>query len=92
MTNKRYRSFKAKPGEIRCQYGKPPDDQPDICYAWGDGTERQDSRLISHVFRRPLEWEGAPMGWSFLDELKARGYDLTTIKFSISKTTCKHDN
>lgn len=79
---------KAKPGELKAQWGKQPDDSPDLCYAWGGtGAQRCDAHLIHQVFtcdrygfkgyddREP----------SFLKELEKRGYDITTFRFSIKQ-------
>ena len=83
---KRFRSPKAKPGELKAQWGKLPHDTPDLCYAWGDGVSRADGHLLHNVLSgerfRPGSFERDP---SLLDELKARGYDLTTLKISIQK-------
>ena len=92
---KRYRAPKAKPGQLKMQYGKLPDDNPDLCVAWGDGCGREDSRLLHNMFcskRQRMtfgderEKEG-PVAFdqSFVDELASRGYDITTLKFSVQK-------
>jgi hypothetical protein len=75
----------AKPGELCAFYGKLPHDQPDVIYAWGEGCSKRDSALLFSVFgsKRP-DWQGQLQD-SLLDDLKARGYDLSTIKFSIRK-------
>lgn len=83
---KRYRTPKAKDGQLKAQWGKLPHETPDLIYVWGDGVPRCDSRLLYNIFSMkrfpPGSFEADP---SFLDELKARGYDLTTIKFSVEK-------
>ena len=65
---------KVKPGELKVQYGKvKASNSPDICYCRGEGTLRADVRLLDNVFS------------NLYDELEKRGYDLTTLKFSIYK-------
>lgn len=84
---KRYRAFKAKPGEIRLGFGKAPGELPDICFAWGEGTHKWDAKFINYIFCSPRPKIGATPSFeiSVIDELQARGYDITTIKFSIQK-------
>lgn len=89
---KRWRAPKAKPGELVARWGKV-DGMVDVCYNWGDGIGKCDASLLNTViackrFRPSLNnpggYEADP---SFLDELTARGYDLTTLRFSIQKKT-----
>ena len=77
---KRWRSPKAKDGELKVQYGKLPLDSPDIIYVGGNGTSRPDRRLLHYIFSL-----GHFDGKSLYEELESRGYDLTTLKFSIQK-------
>ncbi|MEJ2043675.1 MAG: hypothetical protein P8X74_03740 [Reinekea sp.] len=86
MSKKRYRAPKAKDGELKAQWGKLPYDNPNLCYAWGDGIPKCDGRLLHYMFAgkrySPIDktWDD-----SFIEELEKRGYDLTTLKFSIQK-------
>lgn len=83
---KRYREPKAKPGELKAQWGKLKYDTPDLCYAWGDGCSKADSHLIHNVFSSGRFHPGSfEQDKSLLEELEERGYDLTTMKFSIQK-------
>lgn len=93
---KRYRAPKAKPGELKMQWGKLPGDSPDMCFCWGDGCSKRDGALLHYLLaskrQRMLYGEeqrqaGANVAFdpSFIEELEARGYDLTTFKFSIQK-------
>lgn len=91
---KRIRNIKPKPGELVMFWGKLPHDSPDVCYAWGAaGANKCDGSLLNHVIGSPRmriaygaerEKQG-PYVWdkSLLDELKARGYDITTLRFYI---------
>lgn len=91
MANKRtWRAPKAKPGELVMRWGKMPHDTPEMCYAWGEGASQRDTVLLHVVIAsqhpdpvvQPLFSKMKP---SLLEELEARGYDLTTLKFSILK-------
>lgn len=87
----RFRKPKLKDGELRMYYGKLPGDSPDVIYAWqGDRSMKRDSAMLHYMlgtrrpdpFKQPMFSEMLP---SFIEELEARGYDITTIKFSIMK-------
>lgn len=83
---KRFRAPKAKPGELKAQYGKLPHDKPDLCFAWGEGVDSADARLLNDALtskrHRPMAnvWDD-----SLIEELEKRGYDITTLKFSVQK-------
>lgn len=95
---KRWRSPKAKDGELKAQWGKiDRHNNPDLCYAWGKGIGKCDAHLLHNVLsskRCATNWD-APLGsprilWtkyepSFLEELEDRGYDLTTLKVIVQK-------
>ncbi len=89
--SKRLRAPRAKPGELKAQWGKLPHDRPDICYVWGDGISKADSHLLHNVLtgrRLRIGFIGEEqhvIDPSFMEELETRGYDITTLKFSISK-------
>lgn len=96
MSEKKWRSPRAKTGELKAQYGKLPDDSPDIVFAWGEGCSRTDAHLLHNVINSErcyldIEKVGKddPMPVSYdkslVDELEARGYDITTLKISIQK-------
>lgn len=95
---KRYRAPKAKPGELKAQWGKWPGDLPELCYVWGAGISKRDANLMHDMLcekRARLAFGddrlklGPPIIYdkSFLQELEARGYDITTLRFSIQKKT-----
>lgn len=89
---KRLRRPKLKDGELRIYWGRDPHDKtPDVMLAWqGDRSMKADTNLLHYVmcskrpdpFARPLFSKMEP---SFIEELQSRGYDITTIKFSIMK-------
>jgi hypothetical protein len=66
------------------------DQMGDVLYEWGEGCKSADGSLLHWVLgcEHPrMSTGGMPMEWdqSFLKELHARGYDLTTLRFSIRK-------
>lgn len=94
---KKFRAPRAKPGQLKMQWGQLPGDNPDMCFCWGDGCSKRDGNLLHYMLaskrQRVVYGEekdkngGSPVVFdkSFLEELEARGYDLTTFKFSIQK-------
>lgn len=82
LKHKRFRLPTAKPGELRVAYGKERFDRPDVFYCHGaHGADRSDARLLSHFFE---EVKGLT-GKTLRQELEERGYDITTIKFSVQQ-------
>jgi len=87
----RYRTPKLKDGELRVYWGKLPHDSPDVIFAWqGDGSMRRDSKLLSVCFGSKMPDPFAKpifskMNPSLIEELEARGYDITTLRFSVMK-------
>jgi hypothetical protein len=90
---KRYRTTPAKPGELKGYYGKPDRyNGPDFCAAYGEGAAKADMNfLLYHFSNRFFVPTLNPDGFghkeipSFIQELESRGYDITTLKFSIQK-------
>lgn len=78
---RRYRTVKAKPGELKAGYGTDePRNRPDVVYAWGgDGAAKADAYILAAAF----EENAIHGGRSLVRELESRGYDLSTIRFSI---------
>lgn len=100
MSKKRWRAPSAKPGELKAQYGKLPHDTPDLCYAWGEGCSSADSHLLHNVIATDRAYwdlekaqrrDSYPISHdpSLVKELERRGYDITTLKFSIQKKVVK---
>lgn len=81
---KRLRAPKAKPGELIARWGKV-EGIVDLCY---DGPSRPDMHLL-HGALTGKKFQPFDSTWSasFLQELEERGYDITTLKFSIKKKT-----
>jgi hypothetical protein len=89
---KRLRKPKLKDGELRMYWGREQHDRtPDVMLAWqGDRMMKRDASMLHYYIcsRRP-DSHAKPifsvMLPSMIEELKDRGYDLTTLKFSIMK-------
>ena len=82
VKRKRWRVPTAKPGVLRVSWGIPEAGEPaDIVYTNGEGVGRADSRLMAFAFETIRVHDGK----SLREELQARGYDLTTLKFEIFK-------
>ena len=86
-----------KDGELRISWGRMPGGYPELIYSCSDkDTMRQDVSFLCHrfsekrpdIFANPVFSKMAP---SFLEELEARGYDITTLKFSIMKRSLKKE-
>ena len=71
--------MKAKPGQLKMGWSKR---EQDVMYAWGgDGADKSDASLLHAVLTVPLKY----FDKTFQEELIERGYDITTVKFSIQK-------
>lgn len=88
---KRLRPHPFKPGVLEVYWGVlKGDPTPDIVYHRGDGCPKPDGHLLCHAFgckRESYDWQTRKpiLAPSLLEELEARGYDLTTLKFTIKK-------
>ena len=77
---KRYRTPKAKPGELLVKYGQEHGDLDlYFCYG-GKGATSRDSKMLMLAFERDIGF-----GKSLREELEERGYDITTLKFSVQQ-------
>ncbi len=89
---KRYRTPTAKAGELKAGYGWP-DKHADLSmvYVWGGGgADKCDARMLGGFIEdKRLGYAFPSMaieeGPSLLEELEARGYDITTLRFSIQR-------
>lgn len=79
---KRYRTPVAKDGGLLVKYGQEHGDK-DLFYCWPNNEcgMKRDSRLVMMAFEQRDIYEGK----SLREELESRGYDITTLKFSIQK-------
>lgn len=76
----RLRTPKAKPGELLVKYGKEFGDEDLFFCFGGSGATSRDSKLLMIAFERPMQH-----GVTLRQELINRGYDITTLKFTIQK-------
>ena len=84
--SERYRIPEPKDGELRIYWGKSETyDAPQVCYSWDDGCSRCDAGLMNDMLRRQFKCSGGSWDPCIQDELVRRGYDLSTIRFSIRK-------
>lgn len=91
-SKRRWRTPEAKHGEIKIVYGKADrHSRPDLCVAWGAGADmKPTASLVMHAldqkrmgYKFPtMEVEYRP---SLLEELETRGFDITTLRFSIQR-------
>jgi hypothetical protein len=81
---KRLRAPKAKDGELLVKYGKEFGDE-DLFYCYPDNEcgMKRDSRMLMLAFERTVLFQED--GRTLRQELEARGYDITTLRFSIMK-------
>jgi hypothetical protein len=91
---RRYRRVDAQPGELKVAFGSAGTGEPaDVVYAWGDGVPKGDSWLLYIMLSceraKPdlSAMDGYTVEPSLIEQLKARGYDISTLKFSIRKKT-----
>lgn len=89
---RRYRTPVAKRGEIKIVWGKADRyDRPDLCVAWGEGIDMKcTARLIMHAITEKtlhakFPGPGHEYRPSLVDELEARGFDITTLRISIMR-------
>lgn len=86
---KRFRKPNPKQGELLVKFGKA-DGEIDLLYCWPENTcgMRRDTRLVMNALERIDVYEGK----SLRQELTERGYDITTLKFSITKINPEASN
>lgn len=83
---KRWRTPTAKPGEIKIAYGKVDrHSNPDLCVAWGEGVDLIMHAITEKRLHAKFPGPGHEYEPSLLEELDARGFDITTLKLSIQR-------
>jgi len=88
---KRLRKPKMADLGLQIYWGREPHGNPELMFAWqGDATMKRDINLLHYTMatRHPdtsVQPLFSKMRPSLFEELDARGYDLTTLKFSIKK-------
>lgn len=83
MSKRRFRVKEAEPGQLIAYYGRADKhSQPSICYAFGGkGACSGDARILAQALESNITFENSTL----VLELESRGYDLTTLKFSIER-------
>lgn len=78
---KRWRQPSAKPRQLKAQYGKEQhSDRPELLYVWGGaGASSPDARVLGRALEDVPVFDGKPLTQVLID----RGYDITTLRFSI---------
>lgn len=84
---------RARPGQLKLQWGKLADCAPDHIACRGEGIPKTDANMLFDFIsakrhRTDFDNPGNRLGIydpSFLEELEARGYDIRTLKISIEK-------
>ena len=61
--------------------------EKDILFDWDDGIGKPDGHLLYYY----LCCLTSPDGKTLVGELKARGYDITTLRFSVRKPPQEHE-
>ena len=86
-----FRPPTAEPGELRVRWAKlPEDEEAHIYYAFGEGVDYSDADMLQYAFQTKRFHNSLPtFDPSILDELESRGFDLSTICFSIRKKGVK---
>jgi hypothetical protein len=89
---------KLKDGELRLYWGRDSrGEPPEVMLAYqGDSKMKQDLNLLHNaIFTKHVDPHVTPlfskMRPSLIEELVERGYDLTTLTFSIMKLSDKQD-
>ena len=79
---RRVRRVQAKPGRLLAQWGRDDDGGVGVVYASGGGAVSiPDARMLSIAF----DYVKGVHGTTLVEELEKRGFDLTTLRFSIER-------
>lgn len=84
---RRKRPMRMKDGQLSVSWGYTREMGEDIYYTNGPGTSSCDARLLDYffAFTKPVRVLDGGTEPTLLDQLKERGYDLKTLKFTIQK-------
>lgn len=82
MKNPRGRMPSPKPGQIKVAWATEKNDTPQLHFRYNGNRlmSRDVNLLMSQFLTRPTS-----SGIGLLEDLESRGYDLSTLKFSIDK-------
>lgn len=85
---KRWRTPTAKPGELKASYGRTSAMGLDIYYTNEPPAGRPDARVLAYAFEDTDVFDGRSLRQVLID----RGYDITTLRFSIQKATTSNQD
>jgi len=70
-------------GDLVAWWGKLEGESPDVCFHWD--KHKSDGHLLYMFFNQHQVDYNGDLKKSFMEELESRGYDITTLKFSIQR-------
>jgi hypothetical protein len=78
IVKRRRRRLRARPGQLVAYWGFDQDGEgPDLCVVWGgNGAQKADGRFLLDMLSK-----------EHIRQLSARGYDLSTLKFTVARLT-----
>lgn len=77
---------RAREGQVKLQWGKLAECEPNLVACWGPGAGSSDADLlVGVVTSRSFSPDSAQWNRSFKDELERRGFDIRTLKISVEK-------
>lgn len=82
---RRYRRPPQREGRISFWYGRDEAGDMGQCFQWGTGASKRDANFIANALYFEKGIPGSEGNRTFVKELEHRGYDLTTLRFSIDK-------
>lgn len=72
-----------QPGKLVARWSKR---ERDVLYDWGDGVSKSDASFLNTILtgkrHHPFDDTWSP---GFIEDMEARGYDISTLRFSIQK-------
>jgi hypothetical protein len=82
---RKWRRPRMKDGRVEVYFGVVDGHRPDWCVIWGEGTARCDARFVLSHIADPISYSILKDKETFVAELESRGYDLSTLRFTIDK-------
>jgi hypothetical protein len=77
------RARRVKPGELAAYYAKLRNEGPDVVLHNEPPARRADAHFLHCALNVPRFNHKGEVEPSVMEELQARGYDITTLRFSI---------
>lgn len=73
-------TLKAEPLQLNAGWDSA---EQDVAFGWGEGVSKADGALLFYALAGRIVFRGT--GKTLIQELEARGYDLSTLTFSVRK-------